>query len=83
MKRLSGLAGIAGLLLLAIWLGACSDSKPQLPLLSADAVILAFGDSLTFGTGGEAGMDYPSQLSKMIAKPVIMSVRPVIRLPEP
>jgi lysophospholipase L1-like esterase len=33
--------------------------------------IICFGDSLTFGTGAEAGMDYPSQLSKMIAKQVI------------
>ena len=33
--------------------------------------IICFGDSLTFGTGAEAGMDYPSQLSQMIAKPVI------------
>jgi lysophospholipase L1-like esterase len=33
--------------------------------------IICFGDSLTFGTGAVAGMDYPSQLSKMILKPVI------------
>ena len=33
--------------------------------------IICFGDSLTFGTGAEPGMDYPSQLSQMIAKPVI------------
>jgi len=33
--------------------------------------IICFGDSLTFGTGAAAGMDYPTQLSKMIAKPVI------------
>lgn len=33
--------------------------------------IICFGDSLTSGTGAEPGMDYPSQLSKMIAKPVI------------
>jgi len=32
--------------------------------------IICFGDSLTFGTGAKPGMDYPSQLSKMIAKPV-------------
>jgi len=32
--------------------------------------IICFGDSLTFGTGAAAGMDYPTQLSKMIAKPV-------------
>ena len=33
--------------------------------------IICFGDSLTFGTGAGPGMDYPSQLSKMIVKPVI------------
>ena len=33
--------------------------------------IICFGDSLTFGTGAVPGMDYPSQLSKMISKPVI------------
>ena len=33
--------------------------------------IICFGDSLTFGTGAAPGMDYPSQLSKMIAKPTI------------
>ena len=33
--------------------------------------IICFGDSLTSGTGADAGMDYPSQPSKMIAKPVI------------
>jgi acyl-CoA thioesterase-1 len=71
MKRLSGLAGIAGLLLLAIWLGACSDSKPQLPLLSADAVILAFGDSLTFGTGASKEQSYPAELARLTGLTVI------------
>jgi lysophospholipase L1-like esterase len=33
--------------------------------------IICFGDSLTFGTGAVPGMDYPSQLSKIISKPVI------------
>ncbi len=33
--------------------------------------IIAFGDSLTYGTGATRGMDYPSQLSKMISRPVI------------
>jgi lysophospholipase L1-like esterase len=34
-------------------------------------IILCFGDSLTSGTGADAGMDYPSQLAKMIGKPII------------
>jgi lysophospholipase L1-like esterase len=38
--------------------------------------IIAFGDSLTFGTGASSGMDYPSQLSKMITRPVINVGRP-------
>jgi lysophospholipase L1-like esterase len=33
--------------------------------------IICFGDSLTYGTGAVPGMDYPSQLSKMIGRPVI------------
>ncbi|MGA1870419.1 MAG: arylesterase [bacterium] len=33
--------------------------------------IICFGDSLTYGTGAAKGMDYPSQLSAMISKPVI------------
>ena len=33
--------------------------------------IICFGDSLTFGTGAAQGRDYPSQLSKMIDKPVM------------
>jgi lysophospholipase L1-like esterase len=33
--------------------------------------IVCFGDSLTYGTGAGEGMDYPSQLSKLIDRPVI------------
>jgi acyl-CoA thioesterase-1 len=71
MKKLSRLAGIAALLLLAIGLGACSDYKPQLPLLSADAVILAFGDSLTFGTGADREQSYPAVLAQLTGLTVI------------
>jgi acyl-CoA thioesterase I len=33
--------------------------------------IICFGDSLTFGTGAKKDMDYPSQLSRMLSKPII------------
>jgi lysophospholipase L1-like esterase len=44
--------------------------------LSAGQKIICFGDSLTYGTGASEGKDYPSQLSRMLARPVINAGRP-------
>jgi acyl-CoA thioesterase-1 len=33
--------------------------------------IVCFGDSLTYGTGGGSGGDYPSQLARLVGRPVI------------
>jgi len=33
--------------------------------------IICFGDSLTYGIGASSGADYPSQLSKLVSRPVI------------
>ena len=52
-------------------------SQPQVKKRSLPYdTIICFGDSLTFGTGAVPGMDYPSQLSKMILKPVINAGAP-------
>ena len=52
-------------------------SQPQVKKRSLPYdTIICFGDSLTFGTGAVGGMDYPSQLSKMILKPVINAGAP-------
>ncbi|MGH1537772.1 MAG: GDSL-type esterase/lipase family protein [Gammaproteobacteria bacterium] len=56
---------VLSILLLSFAIYSCSDSSNNLTLLSSDATILAFGDSLTHGTGANKGEDYPTLLSKL------------------
>ncbi len=49
----------------------CNNSSPALSKLADDAVILAFGDSLTYGTGATADHDYPSVLAQLSGREVI------------
>jgi len=51
-------------------LGSCSDESLLAPL-PGNAVILAFGDSLTAGNGVSAGQSYPEQLSGLLNRTVI------------
>ena len=58
-------------LFIYIVLFAGCDSGPKIAPLGQDAVVLAFGDSLTYGTGAPAGQSYPDALADLLGKPVV------------
>lgn len=75
--------------LCALGLAGCGEKIPQVPRLAPTDVIVAFGDSLTFGTGAAEHESYPAVLASLVGRPVVRSGVPgevtaqgLARLPE-
>jgi lysophospholipase L1-like esterase len=59
------------LVAIALLLGACGGSKAKLDKLDRGATVLAFGDSLTFGTGATPSESYPAVLAQLTGLKVV------------
>ncbi|HEX7557954.1 MAG TPA: GDSL-type esterase/lipase family protein, partial [Usitatibacter sp.] len=73
----------------ALVLGACGGSTPKIAKLDRGAIVLAFGDSITFGTGAARQQSFPAILGRDTGLQVVnggvpgeVSADGLARLPE-
>ena len=68
---MSDLLRCLSVLVLAAALGACGGKTPQLHKLGPGDVIVAFGDSLTYGTGAAEHESFPAVLAQLTGRTVV------------
>ena len=53
------------------FISACGGSTPKVAKLAPGDIVLAFGDSLTYGTGAKPEASYPEVLAQLIGRNVV------------
>lgn len=76
-------------MMMVMCFAGCGERVPPISKLASNDVVLAFGDSLTYGTGAKAEDSYPAVLGQLIGRTVVRSGVPgeqtaggLARLPE-
>lgn len=71
VSRAGRQTAVGAALLLLVALAGCGGGGSELSPLEPNDRVLAFGDSLTFGTGAPSGQGYPEVLSELTGLEVI------------
>lgn len=59
------------IVMMSLCLAGCGNKVPKVAKLQTTDVVLAFGDSLTYGTGAKAEDSYPVVLGQLIGRTVV------------